>query len=764
MARCLSLTVPLLCLLVLAACSGPDGALDPAGSVGTSPQALTLSPTPTQDLQEPPGVTPGAVTPSPTRKAPASTTPSAPAATRETRVVSADSPNDWVRDRIDVVVQLYDISEEGEQGLHRLDVRWMQDQPGFFGSFGFASWTGVGEARPRGVAHELGHAYWGMFPVTGFPELAWDTGTGGETSPAMRRYHSDLLAFMKQPPDPFEPLRRRLRTLPELSAENTEPLFHSMEADLVQTTAGDLNLVPPILRKYWNQFLRPGPFHSWDNALAWYQGEPSRDERAVADEYLGFQHFEPGGYESFMSPAGRVPRDGASTLLLQEEAQRLADFVQLFDQLIGAAPHREDFQFWRRYLRDKIDLHGRHPDLVASLGLPRSREIAAALNFFGANKDAGPNEEADLLAEELMVQPFLVHFLPALQNRTLLRLFTSGVALPEGSTLKGTSDFVRSLEVLAPDVNAVLEEGRSDVLAGASGLKSFLDNSALEDKEALRLFFELLQDTDDAIARSVVASLDDSTLIELLRAVPTKAYGLLAPSKMMAVLDITPQAPPAALARGIQLMLENPSGNFQIGRPFLDEMYQVVAARASIDSEATLEIIAGLFFPLERFIELHPAVAADLLAGNLDLASRIVEASDPVTFPPARVVYRLIYADPELAARLVRRLDSGGSHALVLEALAQIAYDVDRLQAVPVRPISLEMDGRFLKRLGDDLGYEWLESRLGQVIDLYRGRVDSSEVPQDFLQAYERTLLNAAATLEDPAASVLEEMTSRLFK
>ena len=363
-----------------------------------------------------------------------------------------------------------------------------------------------------------------------------------------------------------------------------------------------------------------------------------------------------------------------------------------------------------------------------------------------------------------MVQPFLVHFLPALQNRTLLRLFTSGVALPEGSTLKGTADFVRSLEVLAPDVNVVLETGRSDVLAGGSRLKSFLDSADLQDKEALRLFFELLQDTDDTIARSVVASLDDSTLIELLKAVPTKTYGLLAPSKLMEVLDITSNSPPAALVHGIQEMLENPSGNFQIDRPFLDEMYQVVGARAANAPEGTLEIISGLPFPLERFIALHPVVAADLLAGNLDLASRIVEASDPVTFPPARVVYRLIYADPELAARLVRRLDSGGSHALVLEALAQIGYDADRLQAVPARPVSLEMDGRFLKRLLDDLGAAWLESRLGQVIDLYRGRVESSEVPEDFLQAYERTLLNAAATLEDPAASVLEEMTSRLFK
>ena len=43
-------------------------------------------------------------------------------------------------------------------------------------------------------------------------------------------------------------------------------------------------------------------------------------------------------------------------------------------------------------LRDKIDLHGRHPDLVASLGLPRSREMAAALDFFSRLRIKGVSD------------------------------------------------------------------------------------------------------------------------------------------------------------------------------------------------------------------------------------------------------------------------------------------------------------------------------------------------------------------------------------
>ena len=84
---------------------------------------------------------------------------------------------------------------------------------------------GVGEARPVGVMHELSHSYWGLFAVSGSPELAWDPPKGADISPAMESYHRDVLKFMAQPPDYYEPLRSRLRDLPELSSANPAPLF-----------------------------------------------------------------------------------------------------------------------------------------------------------------------------------------------------------------------------------------------------------------------------------------------------------------------------------------------------------------------------------------------------------------------------------------------------------------------------------------------------------------------------------------------------------
>ena len=93
-----------------------------------------------------------------------------------------------MRQRLEAVSDLYRLTPGGRLVLAALDVRQMRGQPGYFGSFGFNSWTGLGEAKPTQAIHELGHAYWGAFPVTGHPDLSWDAG-GEAISPAMQRYH-----------------------------------------------------------------------------------------------------------------------------------------------------------------------------------------------------------------------------------------------------------------------------------------------------------------------------------------------------------------------------------------------------------------------------------------------------------------------------------------------------------------------------------------------------------------------------------------------
>jgi hypothetical protein len=604
--------------------------------------------------------------------------------------------------------------------------------------------------------HELSHSYWGGFPVEGLPSLSWETRPGEALSPAMQRYRADILSFMAQPLDGYEVVRQRLRNLPALSEDNLEPLFHSMEADLVYTTGGNLALVPPILRKYWLRLIEDGAFNSWYDAIGWYQALPPED-RAAANKYLGFEHLDLRQYRS-LQPLGGGPANlqAQRRILDQEERQRLLD---LADQFKGGPQKEEKFQFWRGYLRDKLDLHRAHPGYMASLNLPRAADLAAALEFVNGLRGDPPASQSQRIARQLADQPFLINLLPALDNRTLLALFAAGTPFPKGATLQATASFVERLDRFSRVVDRVLGKGRDDPPQGVGELKLFLAQVPFEPVDDIRLFFELFQDADPAAARAVMRALDKETVRRLMAPVPFHLRTLLTPEELLARLDITAQADVPSLRRGITALVQETSGNYLVDEPFLYRMYGVVASRSERAPQETVRVLRRTPFPLEGFIQTQPQAAVALLAGDLESAVRLVEDSDPVVFPPARVIYRLIYANPEFAAKLTVALEefAGRKHGiesqrgigLVWEALAQLAYDKDRLERVPGLPISLERDGSFLEALLRREGDDWLSPRLGLAFSRYRQRVARGEVSPDFITQYQATLEAAAGTLSN---------------
>ena len=337
--------------------------------------------------------------------------------------------------------------------------------------------------------------------------------------------------------------------------------------------------MPPILRKYWDQFLLPGPFYSWYAALGWY-GALSPLDKGLANNYIGLEHFDQIEYDYLRNRGPAQLGEGVVELLRQEERQRLRDFVQQFDLILNATDHQDDFKFWRRYLQDKIELHEEYPGLVASLGSPKAEQMAAALDTFIDIKATDVAGQVTLVIRGLGQEPFLVHFLPALDNRTLLELFSLKAKLPKGALLKGTEDFVRSLEKFTPHINSILEATRDDLGKGADRLSSYLNTVDFQEREELQLFFEVLEGSDSGGAKKAVAALDDSMLRRLLKTIPAKLRGLLTPRRFVEFLDITLRSPIPELTQGIKDMIEHPSGNFRIDEPFLDEMNRVVAARS----------------------------------------------------------------------------------------------------------------------------------------------------------------------------------------
>jgi hypothetical protein len=717
-------TTAALAVLALSACGEDES---PPSPLPATPEASTAQPAPS-------------ATPAPTIPAPATLSP-----TPTPAFTAPQTEDQWVRERLAVVANLYDLSDEGRDLLDRLDVRQMRGQPGFFGSYGYKSWTGVGEAKPSTIMHELGHAYWGAFPVTGLPELSWEPREGQPLSPAMERYHRDVLDFMRQPPGHYELFRSRLRNIPELSEDKLGGLIHSVEADVVYNIGGDLELIPPILRKYWDRLLRPGPWLSWYEAVAWFQSV-SDDDRAATGQLMGFEHLDLRAYTSLpRADDAHLPEDHTK-LLGSEERQRLWDFADQFDLLLGEPEYQENFGFWRRYLGTMKTLHGRHAGFLDGLTLPNAPAIADALDLL-LDLDGRPSsEKARLLAESAAEDPFVLHFLPTLDNGTLLALSAMETPLLK-KTLKGTAAFVQRLETFNPVVEAIMAAARDSTQEGAAALTRFLDTQ--KNREDLKLFLGLFRDADHARARAVTAALSDDTVIRVLKTAPAELRSLLNPEKLLDALTIAAASTPEELSIGIDLLVTYPSGNFRIDEPYLDALYDVMAARVDADPGTALDVIAGTEFPIGGFIRKNPKKAVAALAADLDTAARLIRESDAVIFPPARFVYRLIGADPDFAALLVAHLDRLPEKELVIESLAHFAYDADRLAAVPGLPISLENDGRFLAALLLEKGAAWLKSRLRDVVQVYEPRIARGDLPTDLLAAHRRTLVSAVATLPD---------------
>ena len=733
----LNIVWPTAAALALLAFSGCGEDESPSSPPPFAPAVPTVQPTAPATPAPAVPMAPPALTPTPTH-APVFTPPPPPPRTDE----------QWVRERLAVVATLYDLSDEGRDLLDRLDIRQMRGQPGFFGSYGYKSWTGVGEAKPSTIMHEIGHAYWGAFPVTGFPGLSWERREGQPLSPAMERYHDDVLKFMRQPPGHYELFRSRLRNIPEISEDKLDGLFHSVEADVVYDVAGDLELIPPILRKYWDRLLRPGPWRSWYEAVAWFRSL-SHDDRAAASQLMGLEHLDLRGYTSLPRADDAHVQDGVKDALRREERQRLWDFADQFDLLLGEPEYQENFGFWRGYLGTMKTLHGRHAGFLHGLALPRAPDIAGALDLLLDLDGRSPSEKATAIAESLTRDPFVLHLLPALDNRTLLELFSSDAPLIDlhENTLKGTAAFVQRLQRFNPVVETVMAAARESTQQGAAELTRFLNTQKNDNRDDLKLFLGLFRDADHDRARSVTAALDDDMIIRVLKVAPAELRSLLNSKQLLDALSIAPTSLADELTLGIDLLITYPSGNFRIDEPYLDALYDVMAARVDAGPAASLEIIASTPFPMEGFLREKPRRAVAALAADLDTAARLVRDSDAVLFPPARFVYSLINADPDFAATLVAHLDRLGEQELVIESLAHFAYDVDRLAAVPGLPISLENDGRFLAALLEDQGPTWLETRLRDVIELYEPRIARGDLPPDLLDAHRRTLHSAIATL-----------------
>ena len=684
-------------------------------------------------------------------------------------VAATDNEPDWVEARLDAYATLFNITPEGREVIASLDVRRMEGQPAWYGSTGYRGFTGMGQARPDIVAHELGHAYWGAFPVTGHPELSWEVAEGETIPSAMARYHEDLRRFMLQPPDRYEPLRERFRNFPNLNQGRLPDLIHVGEADIPRLTAGDLGLVPPILRKYFDQYMSDGGYGTWADLMGWYAGLYPEDKR-LTDGYLQIAHIPRDAYSGVGRGEGSGLDEELRGILVGEERQRLIDFVEQFDLVLGDDDSLRDavnvdrgFPFWRSYLREMFAIHKRHPDLVEEYESAGTEDsIAAAFEVLESAMEREHGEAVEYLAKQLEEDSFLYNFLPILDNRLLLAVLgpeeedVAPHALP-----KGAEAFVEELRHFIGDVESILEAGEGDPGAGARALEQHVRSLGLSDPTKLQqnvdTILELLFSTDRQAAEAILERISDEAVVDFLKLSPAQARQRLRPAKLVDALGIKEDAGSGEFTEGLRTLFENSSGNFVIDRAANEEAYERVAARGSSDPEGVLEIIREVRPRVSEFIAYKPEEALEILASDIETTLDLVLESGPVRVPPARLIYWISYFDADFTAEIVSGLRARGEDEVVYESVAYFAYDLERSREYPNQRISLERDGEFLLGLLKRNGAWRLSRMMNGAIEKYRIEVLMGNVDDDFLNAYRETLREAVSTVSGARDRVLLE-------
>ena len=659
----------------------------------------------------------------------------------------------WVQARVRALEGLYPFTPAGREWLERYDLRQMVGQPGWFGSYGYDAWAGVGQAIPVKVLHELSHSYYGAFPVTGQPNLSWHAPSSNGPSPALRQYQEDLKTFMAQPPDRYESLRDRFRNLPNLSRSEDPDLFHFGEADLVYMVGGNLNLVPPILRRYFDQLLRPGELQTWKEAIGWYLGL-SQDDTRMAEGYFGLAHFPLAGYQG-LRPKGRTQvAPGIRAILEEEERQRLRDFAHQYEIIKGKefgaldeAAFEGSFKFWRGLLGEILELHRKHPQTLAGEAATQGAKIAAALDTFLEAERLSQEEQARLFQKALgnsLIRDFAV----LLKSQVLVDVIAQTPApATEGPVQSVIRRFAETLQGYLSEVEGIVAIGRRDPSKGVVALERFLaDLSDEEQKGNLDIVLGMLREANASVARDLLNRAGDATLLRMVANNPGVARnGPVQPERLLAALNVKPDAPRSDIVEGILWLLENTAGNFQIDAPFTRLVHQVVADVAARSPTEALAILQETRLPLiaqpfASFLTDQPNAARKILSADLEKAAVLIAAREGYAETPHGVIHTLIFHDPVLAGRLVTTLDAMGRNDIVTDSLIVFAYDARRLAAIPGVGISLENDKRFLEYLIEARGQRWVQETMAQVVQRYDAVLRQQSIDEEFLRAYAETL------------------------
>ena len=655
--------------------------------------------------------------------------------------------DEWARNRVESVLSLYNFSGEAKAAIRDMQVLHVVGRPGWFGSTGYKGFVGIGSARPRSIVHEISHSFWGIFPVDGQPDLTWDRdGSPGRVSPGIAALRRDLERLMAQPPDSFEPIRDRLRVIPDLVTGGYPGLYHLGEAEIVNFTGGNLALVPPILRKYYGPWLDAGPFGSWDEAARWYLGLPEEQKR-IADAYFGIRELGLQGYEVGVDPESRVDPD-LEAIVEAEERQRLADFAEQFDvffEEIDGTAVASDTQFWRGYLQGLADLHRSNPEVLDAVA-PQQALAKQGLDFLLRAAPLPPDEGVPFAQRRIGEKPFLLQFAAGLPHPTLAGLSSmADASAPEslGGRLRAALDpnYVQLLD----SATRILSAPPVEAATAFEAIVETLDDRQLG---KMNLILEVFGAIDREATRGMLTRLSPETALLVYRRGPAFVRFLLEPEELIDVLGYQGHLTQERLTELAQLINDHVVGFRPSDEPFLDSAYRrIIELGRNEGPGAAIAVFQESGLLLEPFLERFPQEAAHLLAQELQAAAEMFRSVNPVRLTPARAIYLLIQTDPVLAANVTLQYEGLGDLTAFGEALFFFAFDAQRLEARPGLTLELSRNGEYLRHLLHLRGLEWLAERMRAGATAIRVSMEAGETSPDTLTAYSETVDKSLDTL-----------------
>ena len=214
----------------------------------------------------------------------------------------------------------------------------------------------------------------------------------------------------------------------------------------------------------------------------------------------------------------------------------------------------------------------------------------------------------------------------------------------------------------------------------------------------------------------------------------------MTPERLLAVLGISPLAGGDAIAAGSRKLFKNGSGNFEIDRPVVAALYDLLDELESETPGFTLGVVRDASLGLMTWINASPESALRAIRNDAPLASRLIANRENVRSTPAGIIHRIIAEDPVLAADLLIEIDASWSASVAPQVLASMVYDGywSGLEAGP--EVSLSNDGLFLSRLVDLNGEQWLTGALDDAVSAYTAAIEAGRLENEYPERHAGTL------------------------